>query len=670
MSNIQERNIQFLISPNFSITSLDWFNSKIPSNILIFSQKTAPNKVLNTIPLSNIKKYLGSENINIILELEYFNLDLILSLAGTLSENGNFLIILTSKLNTFHSFLKEAAELYQIPFYLAFNYLEFNTILCQLVNLLFSKSKMPNTNSKDHQFNLPILNTEQRNFISVIINKMTNHSLFTYLLTGERGTGKTSTIFSLVNICESKLWKICLLDGGEGTLSIKYKAIANLPIITTENYEQHVNNIDILIIEEAAAIPIHKLTSILQKFPRTILVTTNIGYEGNSQGINLKLPYNITTFKLTHNYRYRIDRCELFLQRLQFKPTENKSHQLDLGEDFLTYNFSSLTSNYELLCAISDLLINSHYQETTQDMVRWLSNQHTYVSIHINKYAFVDAICVYTQEGPIEQDLAKEIFYGRRRPHDNLLPQTLMAHASINEAFKYTYFRIERIAVDLNFRRLKLATKLLEKVYQTANDLNIPYIGTSFALTKTTSCFWFSNNFKLINLSLTKDNASGQRSLLMIKAVNSTQENKCIEWENKFKDKIEHNILRHTLIEEKQILQCLLRNCFNSEPMNNTFEISAQTINYWQNNFYDDLVKLMLAIANGNHSIEHSIFELKIYYLINFTSFLEKLSNQELNCIKSYLMNYNLPKLATDYKLSGKKELFRYIRLILKKIME
>lgn len=664
MSLAKERTIDIITLPLNFIVDFNYIKSIVPKNTLLFSSRPCQN----TIPTSNIKKILGTENQNIILELSTFNLNTILKLTGSLSFNGKMIILLTENLNAYTNFVINTSLNYQnIHTYCINNISDFNKVLFTITKLFLTPNDFNADNAPNIEYiNKIILNDEQIYFKNNIIDKLDKHKLFTYLLTGNRGTGKTETIISIVNICVKKMWKVCVLNGSEGNIQSRYKSIPGIQIITTENYEQFVDKIDLLIIEEAASIIIHKLTTILKKFPVCIMVSTNIGYEGNSQGINLKLSsINIEEYTLTKNYRYQIDNCEHFLNRLQFKdsetlPTDNNS----IPNEFFSDKMSNLLNKYQLLSQISELLLKYHYQETSQDIVRWLSSPNTYVVGYVNKNK-LEGISIFSIEGPIPKELADDIYLGYRRPKNNLLPQSLMSHANIKEAYQYSYIRIERIAVTEYSRRLNIGSKLIELARCIACKFNIDFIGTSFAINPITLNFWVKNNFKCINIGLKKDNASGERSVLMLKSVNQKNELLCQIWERIFQNKITFILKRHNLEAEGKILNDYYLPQLNSS---NKIDSNINIIKLADDYLNRQIPPLIDAIAKGNHSTEHSIYELTNYYNINKEFFITVLSNEELNFLNDYLMNYNLPNMVSKYQCTGKKEIFSKIKLILKKV--
>lgn len=85
-------------------------------------------------------------------------------------------------------------------------------------------------------------------------------------------------------------------------LDIEYQAgdkhIANMHYVAPDQLLNEQPQCDLLLIDEAAAIPVPILIKILHLYPRVVFSSTMIGYEGNGRGYILKFTrYLKTHFK-------------------------------------------------------------------------------------------------------------------------------------------------------------------------------------------------------------------------------------------------------------------------------------------------------------------------------------------------------------------------------------
>lgn len=573
------------------------------------------------------------------------------------------------------------------------------------------------------------LTLEQQCVINELKNKITNSNSFIYFLTGARGTGKTTVIRTLLNDLKISPINFCLLDGGEGFISYLYKANnKKIKIITPQNYLKFTTTTDVLIIEEVACIPLSILNNILELFPKIIIVGTLFGYEGSNQGINIKLKKSkqFHSKSLSKNFRYFEDNYENFLKCLEFnfsspcfqKDLQDKlinikrNQQIDKNStpiffssninpelEINVYHFPSILKMNEeeylkTLGNLSNILKLNHYQTSNQDIIRWINDINCFLFI-LKKFnadsnvriSQVVSVAIASYEAIIDKKLIKDVFNGVSRPKENLLPQTLLTHAGIKFPIKTTFIRFQRIITIPTHRRQNYASTLISitndnklknfihKSSSFNNFLEEPvtiFSGVAFALSYDTFNFWKNNDYKPIHIGLKKDKASGECSLVMLKAHSELNNIFLTQWANYFLYiKAPIILKRHNMIHESKILNIPL--ITTADELISSFIATEKLSKYdiFNHNCYDRVSSM----AYFNHSLEHGIVELMIFAELckdelNSISQNSISYNNSYNILKDFLLNTEPSIIVKKYKLPGVKDIKNNIQQLLQKILE
>lgn len=284
--------------------------------------------------------------------------------------------------------------------------------------------------------------------------------------------------------------------------------------------------VDLLIVDEAAALPQTLLRQMLKQHNRIVFSSTIQGYEGSGKGLALRFQhfmYQVSTestaVQLTEPLRWAADdSLEAFSQRALLLNAEladvtAKTFQLnDLAfkrldaEDFLT--------DEALLNDIYGLLSQAHYRSRPSD-VQALFSTDKQLYVAFNNKQVVAAVWLVA-EGPIDQALALAVHRGERRCKGALIPQALLTHAGNLAAAQQRYQRIMRIAVHPRCQRNGLGSWLLDQLIAVLPpDTNA--LGCSFAATPELLSFWQNNGFKPVRLGLHADTMTASHAVIMLK---------------------------------------------------------------------------------------------------------------------------------------------------------
>ena len=281
----------------------------------------------------------------------------------------------------------------------------------------------------------------------------------------------------------------------------------------------------LLLVDEAAAIPAPLLGRWLEAFPRIAFATTVHGYEGSGRGFALRfrerLERQAPDFRECHlaePIRWAPeDPLEALTARLLLLDAEpgtastgdgpRVSHRLD--RDVLAHDEPRLRGLF-------GLLVQAHYRTTPADLRRLLDGPGVAITT-LEAGAALEGVAVYGDEGGFPAELAERVARGERRPRGHLLAQSLAAHAGEREALTARLRRVLRIAVPADRRRQGGGRRLLDDALERARDEGIDLLGASFGAEPGLQAFWRSAGFRAVRLGLTRETATGEHALMVVR---------------------------------------------------------------------------------------------------------------------------------------------------------
>ena len=288
---------------------------------------------------------------------------------------------------------------------------------------------------------------------------------------------------------------------------------------------------DILFIDEAASIPLPLLKQLLERFDKTVFVSTVHGYEGTGRGfsvrfsktlddsmnswqrVEMKTPVRWAAADPLENWLFKVLCLDAEISKLE--------KQVDIESLEITQVTSAeLITNEALLRNIFSLLVLAHYRTRPSDLQRMLDDE---VVITIAKSsAQVIAVVLSADEGGYDHDISAAIYQGVRRPKGNLLAQTLTYHCGVEDAACAISHRIQRIVVLPELQHMGIGSLLLQHLVNELTSSGADLIGASFGLTAELAGFWKKNEFDLLRIGLKKEQSSGEHAAVYVRAV--TQE--------------------------------------------------------------------------------------------------------------------------------------------------
>jgi len=290
----------------------------------------------------------------------------------------------------------------------------------------------------------------------------------------------------------------------------------------------------LLLVDEAAAIPVHILSQLLNQYHRIVFSSTQHGYEGAGRGFATKFKTilkdkvpNYNTFHMHQPIRWsENDPLEQFVFDAFLLNSSNEliENQVSIEKNSLVIRLitpKELVSNEKLLRQVFSVLITAHYQTTPSDLKLLLNNSalRLFVSSINNE---IIGVVMAILEGKTNDDTAdyfESIKPNERRLKNQFIPQSLFLHHHCRTAFNYRYLRIMRIAVVEQAQHQEVGSRLLQYMKDYATIENIDILGTSFGANQSLMSFWGKAGYQATRIGFSLDKASGEHSTLMLQSL-------------------------------------------------------------------------------------------------------------------------------------------------------
>lgn len=281
----------------------------------------------------------------------------------------------------------------------------------------------------------------------------------------------------------------------------------------------------VLLVDEAAAIPAALLGEWLAAFPRIAFATTEHGYEGSGRGFALRFRRRLDELtpqwqgvRLETPVRWAAgDPLEVVISRLLLLDADAvevapwQDGQISLVEP------AGLAADESTLRAIFGLLIQAHYRTTPTDL-RALLDAPSGAVMTLGSPTAPAGVVVWSDEGGFDTALADQVALGQRRPRGHLLAQSLAVHAGERGALEARVRRVTRIAVHPDGRRQGAGAQLLGAAFHWAQEEGTDLLGASFGGDAELLAFWRSQGYRVVRLGLTRETATGEHALMVLKA--------------------------------------------------------------------------------------------------------------------------------------------------------
>nr|WP_067295722.1 GNAT family N-acetyltransferase [Marinobacterium profundum] len=282
---------------------------------------------------------------------------------------------------------------------------------------------------------------------------------------------------------------------------------------------------ELLLVDEAAAIPAPVLSGLLARFDRILFASTVHGYEGTGRGFAVRFRRELErrapgwrALSMTEPVRWGandpLEALSFRMLLLDAEPAEPSAvrHLTTAALEYRRLDRDQLLQQSALLEQLFGLLVLAHYRTTPGDLRILLDSPNLSVWVACAEGQLVGALLV-VEEGDLPADLAAAIHDGYRRPAGHLIPQALIGQEGLLAAAPLRCLRVMRIATHPALERRGIASALLAELASWAQNQDgegaVDYLGTCFGISQDLLGFWRHNGYEAIRLGITRDPVGG-----------------------------------------------------------------------------------------------------------------------------------------------------------------
>ncbi len=447
---------------------------------------------------------------------------------------------------------------------------------------------------------------DQEKAVAAVEKVVTGHRKRPLILTADRGRGKSSALgIACAKLLNKKALQVIVtapsVKAVEPVFEHAQRIVSNGSRLRKDRLEAGQGSIqfiapdelltslpecDLLLVDEAAAIPVPMLHRITDHYHRLVFSSTIHGYEGCGRGFTLKFVDWLNSKRpgmKTCHLRQPIRWCEsdplelwtynAFLLNAEL---DNPVSESDDSIRLRKVEKQELLNNPDLLRQCFALLVNAHYQTSPNDLLHLLRDPSSAIYV-AQSDKHLAGVLLTVEEGGLDEITISDILLGKRRPPGHLVPVTIINQLGLPEVGKLSTLRIMRIAVHPQLQSRGIGMKMLSLLEQSLLPPHISYLSTSFGLTDELFKFWHRSGYQPLRLGTKRDAASGCYSLLMVRQLTGkpqlwadSAEELCRELLIKSASQVYSKL-------EPSLFRCLI------SPYNPTTELSCSQLTLIQN---------------------------------------------------------------------------------------
>lgn len=279
---------------------------------------------------------------------------------------------------------------------------------------------------------------------------------------------------------------------------------------------------DVILVDEAAALPAARLDALVATGARLVFATTVHGYEGSGRGFDLRfrprlerLGRRIHAQTLAEPIRWGPnDPLERFVDDALLLDAEMIAAPVGDSPTIEPCDRAALVEDEARLHGVFGLLLEAHYQTRPSDLRNLLDHPDMRLWIARCGDAIVGALLTI-DEGGFSPAMAARIWTGERRPRGHMMAQSLAVHGGEPDAPMCRIRRVVRIAVHPAHRRAGIGSELLAAMAADSGE-GFDALGTSFGVTEDLCAFWRRGGYRLVRVGHRRDSASGTHSAMFL----------------------------------------------------------------------------------------------------------------------------------------------------------
>ena len=440
----------------------------------------------------------------------------------------------------------------------------------------------------------PYASMDQQNAVAEVIQTITGHRRRPLVVSADRGRGKSAALgLAAAQLLMTKLTSVIVTAPNVGAVQCLFQHAASvldgakidklgvswgdkrISFVAPDLLIATLPPCELLLVDEAAAIPTPMLATLARHYSRLVFATTIHGYEGTGRGFALRFLKQLRTIapsyrriELTQPIRWANDdpfeQFTFALLGLNSQAANVDSLVAESNIEFKIIEQPQLLADPQLLEQLFGLLVLAHYQTSPSDFRQLLDAPDLTIFVATIDQQVV-ATALVLKEGAIDVELQQQIWLGTRRLRGHLIPQSLIAQLNLRQAGNYRYGRIMRIAVQPQLQQQGIARQLDRFITQWATEQQLDFVGASFGATAQLTYYWQALGYQSVRLGINRDSASGTHSVIMLKAM---ARNPLIELAQvSFYQEFRYALTSEFKSLEVEMVVCLLKQYGAAEPL-------------------------------------------------------------------------------------------------------
>lgn len=392
------------------------------------------------------------------------------------------------------------------------------------------------------------LTADQQQVVTSVMRVVTGHRRRPLVVAADRGRGKSTALgVAAARLLDAGHERILVTAPRRAAVDALFEqaesslpgAAARLRFVAPDALIHTPEPADLLLVDEAAAIPGPLLERLLLRYARIVFATTLHGYEGHGRGFALRFRQVLDRhtpqwheLRLSTPVRWApgdpVEHLvsEILLLDAEAAADERISPLPPSGCTHRPLPRDQLLADETLLRELFGLLVLAHYQTRPSDLRQLLDAPGLTVWVSRSQ-GHVVAAALVIEEGGLPSSLAEDIWAGKRRPHGHLAAQTLAVHTGLAEAPCRRFTRVMRIAVHPAVQGRGLGSALLQEIRAHSACAGQDLLAASFGAEPRLFDFWRHAGFQVVRLGVQRDAASGVHSALMLQPLNAAGETLC-----------------------------------------------------------------------------------------------------------------------------------------------
>ncbi len=502
------------------------------------------------------------------------------------------------------------------------------------------------------------LSREQRQTLNDLLLVPTSYQ--PYVLMADRGRGKSAVMGLAARAWLAQGYSVALtapaLQSAQSVLRHAGDVSNQIQFVSPEGLAEGTLNADVVLVDEAAAIPAELLQQIQRQYVRVVYATTVHGYEGSGHGFELRLcrwlqqQYPTMTLKtMSAPLRWsERDPLEPLLARILLLNAEIQPPLITAPCELSLMRADSLAENECLLEQVVGLLVLAHYQTSPTDVRLLLDSPDVLIGLWRSGPSLV-GVALLVEEGPIAEPLASQICAGVRRPRGQLLPQTLLAHCGYEEAAAFRYLRVMRIAIHPDCQQQGIGSAFLQAVMQAILS-QTDFIGTSFSATPALVQFWSRLGWLPVRIGLSKDTATAGHAVVFLHPCHERARVQLQHWQDAFQRDLPDWLAFQLSTLAPELVVQLCHATSAAEPL------PVQTL------------KDLRLVTDHHRSLDHALPAIRC--LMQHRQALQQLSaTEQAVLIARFWQGKEWSWLCRRFEVNGQKAMVKWLRAVIKKLL-